>query len=62
MVAHLFRGVMMVVSAGRTRAYDMQESVGRLRHVDAPLIGVVINRASRGEVGGYGYTSYTPYG
>jgi polysaccharide biosynthesis transport protein len=49
--------VILVTQAGRTSNDDVRESLGRLQRVGAPVVGLVLNRASKSEAGsgGYGY-------
>jgi capsular exopolysaccharide synthesis family protein len=50
-------GVLLVINSKRTRRVELQQAVKQLREVEAPLIGVVMNRFdSKGD--GYGYRYY----
>ncbi len=51
LVSPYVRGVLTVVDSGATRAIDLAEAVGRLKHVHSPLIGAVLNRATAGSIG-----------
>ena len=46
-----------VVRYGHTRRAELEESVRRLRHVGAPVIGLVLNCARR-DSSGYYYRRY----
>ena len=48
-------GTVMVVTAGATTASRLDEAVDLLRRVDAPLLGLVLNRVSSEHGYGYGY-------
>ena len=63
LMAPLVRGTLMVVHSGSTRSGELSEAVSRLRHVDAPLIGAVLNRATPVNTGAAytGYSSYDQY-
>jgi capsular exopolysaccharide synthesis family protein len=52
------RSVVHVVRYGYTRRGELEEAARRLRHVNAPLVGLVLNCARVG-AGGYGYRRYT---
>lgn len=57
-IAGYCRSVLHVVRYGYTRRHELEESVRRLRHVGAPLVGVVLNDAkgaARSYYGGYRY-------
>jgi Mrp family chromosome partitioning ATPase len=51
-------GVLLVNDARRTRRAMVQRTVERLRQVDAPLLGVVLNSVSLGGSGYYAYQYY----
>ena len=51
-------GVFVVVQAGRATDSDVTETVGRLDRVSAPILGLVLNQASRNIKGGYVYGGY----
>jgi capsular exopolysaccharide synthesis family protein len=55
-------GVLVVVEAGRTQRPTLQHTVESLQQVGANVVGTVLNRASRGPLGGYGdyYASDRP--
>jgi Mrp family chromosome partitioning ATPase len=53
-------GVVVVFEAGQTRRELAEKAVGELRRVGANLLGVVMNRLSRGR-GGYNYYYYYYY-
>ena len=48
-------GVLMVSQANRTSKRALSEGLARLEQVGAPVIGIVLNRASEGSSRGYGY-------
>ena len=53
-------GTILVVAAQLTTARQVRAAIDRLRTVDAPLVGTVLNRA-RQEAAGYGYSyGYAP--
>ena len=52
-VASHVDGVVMVVAVGLTRRDSLVDAIERLRQVNAPILGVVVNRVS--EQGRYGY-------
>lgn len=55
-------GVFVVAQAGRATDSDVVETVGRLDRVSAPILGLVLNQASRNTKGGYAYGGYNaPY-
>jgi len=56
-IANFVRGVLMVVRHGHTQDRDLAECANRLRHVNAPLIGVVLNEQHRASPGYY-YSGY----
>ena len=51
------RSVIQIVRYGYTRRSELEESVRRLRHVGAPVVGLVLNCARAG-AGGYHYERY----
>jgi non-specific protein-tyrosine kinase len=51
-------GVLLVIDAGRTRRARTQNTVERLRHVSARLLGVVLNRVPSSRGGYYSYSRY----
>ncbi len=51
-------GVLLVTDVGRTRRNVAKESVDRLQHVGANLLGVVLNRLATGRGGYYYYYDY----
>jgi non-specific protein-tyrosine kinase len=53
-------GVLLVNDAGRTRRPEAQKAAEELRRVQANLLGVVLNRLSKGR-GGYYYYQYYYY-
>ncbi len=53
------RSVIHVVRYGYTRRAELEEAARRLRHVNAPLVGLVLNCARVG-TGGYAYRRYLP--
>ena len=64
-------GIVLVASAGNTDRRQVSRAVDRLRQVDAPVLGTVLNQFSARKVRGYGYGygytyggygSYTPNG
>jgi Mrp family chromosome partitioning ATPase len=53
-------GTVLVVGAESTTARQVRAAIERLRTVDAPLVGTVLNGARQG-TGGYGYSyGYPP--
>jgi polysaccharide biosynthesis transport protein len=60
-VARLVDAVVLVVSMGKTRTRMVSRALDLLRQVDAPLAGIVLNRAEIGG-GGYGYGYGYGYG
>jgi Mrp family chromosome partitioning ATPase len=54
-------GVVFVVAEGRTRREDLAGAVERLRQVNAPVLGIVVNR-SGDPVRPYGYKAGSVYG
>ena len=54
-------GVFVIVQAGRTNGGDVVETVARLDRVSAPILGLVLNRASDSSKGGYAYGGYGGY-
>jgi succinoglycan biosynthesis transport protein ExoP len=49
-------GVLLVAQAGRTSRHAVEDALGRLERVGAPVFGIVLNRAKvGGREGGYGY-------
>ena len=61
-LAPLVDGVLLVVGAGATQRYAVEEALQRLESVGASVVGAVLND-SRGEVPRYGgrYSYYYPY-
>jgi capsular exopolysaccharide synthesis family protein len=57
-LSSLVRATLMVVRFGVTRQGDLAESAARLAHVNAPLVGVVINGVHGGAGGYYYYGRY----
>jgi len=55
------RSVVHVVRYGYTRRAELEEAARRLRHVDAPLVGLVLNCARAG-ASGYYYRDYQQSG
>jgi Mrp family chromosome partitioning ATPase len=51
-------GVLLVVEAGRTRQKEARRTMEELSRVNAPVLGVVINKISVGRRGGYYYYQY----
>ena len=49
--------MIQIVRYGYTRRPELEESVRRLRHVGAPVVGLVLNCARAG-AGGYHYERY----
>ena len=54
-------GVVMVAQAGGIAEGDLVEAVERLDRVSAPILGMVLNRASRSANGTYSYGGYSAY-
>jgi len=52
--------VILVVQAGQTRKEAIRQALGHLSRVNASLLGLVINKVSRGQ-GYYGYHTYYGY-
>ena len=55
---------LLVVAAGQTRQGDLRRTAERMRQVDAPVIGIVLNEVTRQTSYGYGYGygyGYKPY-
>jgi Mrp family chromosome partitioning ATPase len=56
----LMSGVLIVGQLGRTTRDDAVALSDQLRHLEAPVLGVVANRASH-RLAGYGYSPYGRY-
>ncbi len=54
-LARLCDGVVLVVGANQTQVPVVQATLGRLRHVGAPLLGTVLNRYDLRRVARYGH-------
>ena len=54
-------GVVMVAQAGSITEGDLVEAIGRLDRVSAPILGLVLNQASRSSNGSYAYGGYGAY-
>ena len=52
-------GVLVVAHAGRVAQGEITETVERLDRVNAPVIGLVLNRASKTQQSGYSYGGYS---
>jgi capsular exopolysaccharide synthesis family protein len=53
-------GVLLVTSAGQTRRAELRRATGKLAQASAPLVGLVLNKASaQGDYGDYG--GYQPF-
>lgn len=59
-VAPLSDGILLVVEAGRARQHDVERAVHNIRAANAPLLGVVLNKASGTDTAYYGYDLYSP--
>ncbi|MDR2702951.1 MAG: polysaccharide biosynthesis tyrosine autokinase [Cellulomonadaceae bacterium] len=57
-LARLAGGAVMVVGAGTITKAQLAEAFATLSRVDAPVLGVVVNRALTQGSSGYGYTYY----
>jgi succinoglycan biosynthesis transport protein ExoP len=56
-------GVLVVVQAGRAAGDQVASTVERLSRVSAPILGLVLNQASKaGSEGAYTYGGYSAYG
>ena len=53
-------GVIVVAQAGNVTGANLVETVERLDRVSAPILGLVLNRASRSSNGTYSYGGYAP--
>lgn len=53
-------GVIVVAQAGNVTEGDVVEAIARLDRVSAPVLGLVLNRASRSSNGTYAYGGYNP--
>jgi len=54
-------GVLVVVEAGKTREGEARRAMEELAKVDAPVLGVVLNKVPMRRRGGYGYYYYQHY-
>jgi succinoglycan biosynthesis transport protein ExoP len=58
---------LLIVAAGQTKHAHLKRAAEKLRQVDAPIVGVVLNETTRqagssyGSAYGYGYGSYSSY-
>jgi polysaccharide biosynthesis transport protein len=59
-LSRLVDGVLYVVRADETPRQAIQSGVKRLRRVEAPIMGIVINRVGE-RSHGYGYGRYSYY-
>lgn len=55
-VSRFVDATIIVVAAGKTRRNQLQESLRLLDQAQAPIIGVVFNRAAAGDRNAYGYS------
>jgi capsular exopolysaccharide synthesis family protein len=55
-VSRFADATIIVVAAGRTRRTQLQETLRLLDQAQAPIIGVVLNRAEAGDRNAYGYS------
>ena len=53
-------GVLVVAQAGRASDSDVTDTIERLERVSAPILGLVLNRATTRTRGGYAYGGYRP--
>lgn len=61
-IGRLVDGMVVVARAQQTNRFALAEAVSRLRRVEAPLLGVVVNGVSSGDgSGGYGSYYYRYY-
>lgn len=61
-MARLVDGMVIVARARQTNRFALSEAVSRLRRVEAPLLGVVVNGVASGDgSGGYGSYYYRYY-
>ena len=54
-------GVLVVAQAGRITAEDAAETMERLRRVNAPVLGLVLNQAKKSTRDAYAYGGYGAY-
>jgi capsular exopolysaccharide synthesis family protein len=55
--------VLLVVASGQTRRAEFGRTAEKLAQANAPVVGVVVNKApAQDGYGGYGYGGYEPYG
>ena len=56
--------VLLVVASGQTRRAELRRATGKLAQANAPVVGVVLNKATAqdGYERGYGYGGYQSYG
>jgi protein-tyrosine kinase len=57
-LSRLVDGVLIVIQAGSTRHREAHRALEELARVNAPILGVVINKMSMGRGGGYYYREY----
>jgi hypothetical protein len=53
-------GVIVVAHAGRVTGGNVTDTLERLQRVSAPVLGLVLNQATKSTIGGYAYGGYTP--
>ena len=54
-------GVIVVAHAGRVTDDNIVETVARLDRISAPILGLVLNQATKASAGGYAYGGYNTY-
>lgn len=54
-------GVIVIAQAGSVTEGDVVEAIERLDRVSAPILGLVLNQASRSSNGAYAYDGYSSY-
>jgi len=60
-LATAVQGVLLVAQSGRTSSKQLSQALAKLRQVQAPLVGTVLNK-STAKSGKYGYAGYGGYG
>ncbi len=56
-ISNMVEGMLLVVEFGKTRRETLERSLGQIRGIGAPLVGIVLNEVST-DVPGYGYSYY----
>lgn len=62
-IAHMVDGIVLVARADKTNRLALREAADRLRHIDAPLLGLILNDVTIGAAdhafGGYPFRYYS---